>query len=49
MSVPLAQENLERFVLLRMMTHTWNFQNLDCELQDLDELINAGWVYELAP
>jgi hypothetical protein len=42
MSVPLAQENLERFLLLRMSTHTWDFKNLDCEMQELDDLVSAG-------
>lgn len=46
-SIPLAQENLERFLLLRFVRDGSLFMNLDCRQPRLNKLLDLGYMFAL--
>lgn len=45
-SLPIAQETLERYLLLRHVYGTLMFHNLDIKDPVMDELVTLGYVLE---
>lgn len=45
-SVPLACEMLERYLIIRQLYPQW-FRKLDCEDNDMNELLDAGYIVPL--
>uniref|UniRef100_A0A336MIP4 CSON000372 protein n=1 Tax=Culicoides sonorensis TaxID=179676 RepID=A0A336MIP4_CULSO len=46
-SVTMAQENLERFILLRKSRDGTVFQNMDCQLPNVVDLLDLGHIFVL--
>lgn len=46
-SVPVAQENIERFLLLRHVRDGQLFMNLDCRLPQMNRLLDLGYMFAL--
>lgn len=46
-SIPVAQENIERFLLLRFIRDGNVFMNLDCRLPKLAKLLDLGYMFAL--